>query len=610
MPDHSSLALAPHRLLTAVLASLREHWRPLVAYHLFFTLLAATLLLPASAAALAALLKRIGRPVFTNAQLLDIALSPAGLLWLLAAIGLAFLVLALQQAGMILVTVRPGASRYHAALDALWTVARRFFGIASLTLTQVGAQLLLAVPLLLILVALYQWLLGGMESYYVLRVKPREWWLFLASALPWVLLWLWLAARLYLRWSLASTALILENASVRRALARSHELTHGLKRRLAVPVTIPVVVLIVLPVVVTSLFDWLITPLLSWLPERSSVLIPAMLVYLTTYGLLTLAATFVGVAINSLLIGCLYLRLAHRQPRPQAPPRGSHPGWVAWGAEAIVLALAFSQAATVLTSFEIRDRVEITAHRGSSMKAPENTLAAIEQAITDGADYVELDVRLTQDRQVVVAHDNSLRRLTSLDRSLSEMTLEEARQVDVGSWFGDAYTDERIPTLDEVIDMARGRIKFYIELKPARGDEEALASAVIDHLASLPENEVILASLSPTALREAKRLAPRLRTTLFAQFVVRGGMDRRLFNALGLRHNRVTPDSVRAAQRHGYQLHAWTVNGQAEMSRLIDLGVDNIITDRPNLLAEVLEERATLSDGELLLVKLRNWLHS
>ncbi|MGC3872961.1 glycerophosphodiester phosphodiesterase family protein [Halomonas sp. GXIMD04776] len=602
--------LTPYHLLTAVIVSLREHWRPLVAYHLFFTLLATTLLLPSSAAALSALLRRIGRPVFTNGQLLDIALSPIGLLWLLAAIGATFLILFLQQAGMLLVAVRPDASRYRAALEALWSVARRFFAIGTLTLLQVGTHLLLALPLLIALVLLYQWLLGGMESYYVLRVKPQEWWLFLASGLPFVLLWLWFAARLYLRWSLALPVLILESVSARRALARSRELTRGVKKRLALPIIMSIMVIIALPVVITSLFDALITPSLGWLPERSAVLIPAMLAYLTTYALLTLAATFVGVAINSLLLTCLYLRLAHQQPKPQAPSKGSHPGWVAWGAEAIVLVLALSQAAMALTSFEIRDRVGITAHRGSSFKAPENTLASIEQAIEDGADYVEFDVRLTQDGHVVVAHDNSLRRLTALEQSLSDMTLEEARQIDVGSWFGDVFVGARIPTLDEVIAMTQDRIKLYIELKPARGDEEALATAVIDSLSSVPRDDIVLASLSPSALKEAKRIAPELRTTLFAQFVVRGGMDRRLFDALGLRHNRVTPASIRAAQRHGYQLHTWTVNGQAEMSRLIDLGVDNIITDRPDLLGEVLNERAALSDGELLLLKLRNWLRS
>ncbi|TDX30931.1 glycerophosphoryl diester phosphodiesterase [Modicisalibacter xianhensis] len=610
MSEKSSPSLTLHRLFADVMATLRDHWRPLVAYHLFFTLLAATLLLPASASTLAALLRRIGRPVLTNDQLLDIVLSPAGLVWALAVVAFTFLILFLQQAGMLLITAHPGGNRYRMALDVSWGVVQRFLALCVLTLVKVGTQLLLALPFLLVLVWLYEVLLGHYESYYVVQAKPQELWWFLTLAGLLAMLWLWLASRLYLRWALALPVLMLEGLPVRQALARSHQLTNGIKARLSVPVAIPLVAILLLPTLITALFDTLVTPLLQWLPERVGVLIPAMLLYLTLYGLLALAGTFVGLAFNSMLVGCLYLRLAHRQPKPPSPRKGSHPGWVAWGAEALVLAFALYQASSILNSFEIHDRVLVTAHRGSSMKAPENTLAAIEEAITDGADYVEIDVRLTADGTVVLSHDNSLRRLTGLDRDIDEMTLEEVKEVDVGSWFGEVFAGQPIPTLDEVLRLTRDRIKLYIELKPAPGDMQSLVAAVIERLPEARHDDVIVASLSPQVIREVKRQAPQLRTTLFAQFVVRGGLDTSIIDALGLRHNRVTPESAAVAHRLGYQLHAWTVNSRSEMSRMIDLGVDNIITDRPDVLAEVLAERDTLSDGELLLVKLRNWLHS
>ncbi|MEC9484234.1 MAG: glycerophosphodiester phosphodiesterase family protein, partial [Halomonas sp.] len=421
---------------------------------------------------------------------------------------------------------------------------------------------------------------------------------------------LWLAARIYLRWSLALPILMLEGRSVRHALNRSHALTRGVKRHMALPVAVPLALILSLPLLITALFDTLITPALLWLPEQSPVLFPAMLASLTLYVLLTLAGTFIGVAFNSLVIGCLYLRLAHRQPKPAPPPQTPRPAWVAWGAEALVLIFAVYQATTVINSFELHDRVTITAHRGSSASTPENTLAAIEQAIEDGADYAEIDVRLTADGHVVLSHDNSLLRLTGVDRRIDEMTLEEVRQVDVGSWFGDAFAGEGIPTLNEALELTRGRIKLYIELKPTGDNMQALVKAVIASLPAYRQPDVVLASLSSAAIREVKRQAPYLRTVLFAQFVVRGGLDITLLDALGLQHDRVTPESVDTAHRLGYELHAWTVNRRSEMSRMIDMGVDNIITDRPALLSNVLAERATYSDGELLLIKLRNWLHS
>ncbi|MEC9482999.1 MAG: glycerophosphoryl diester phosphodiesterase membrane domain-containing protein, partial [Halomonas sp.] len=184
MPDTTPLPLTPHNLLAAVTSTLREHWRPLVAYHLFFTLFATTVLLPGSASLLTALLRRIGRPVLTNDQLLEVILSPAGLLWALTVTVITFLILFLQQAGMLLITAYPGANRYRAALDALWGVLRRAAGLFLLTLIKVGSQLALALPLLLALVGLYQLLLDHYESYYVTHTRPRELWWYLAAAVP------------------------------------------------------------------------------------------------------------------------------------------------------------------------------------------------------------------------------------------------------------------------------------------------------------------------------------------------------------------------------------------------------------------------------------------
>lgn len=610
MLDTSSSTLAPRALGMAVARSLREHWRPLVAYQLFFTLLAVTLVLPAGATTLAALLKRLGRPLLTGTQLLDTILTPLGLLWLLVAISLAVLLLALQQAGMLLVMTRPAANRYRLALEALWSVGRRLPGLILLTLLQTGAQLAIALPGILVLTGLYRLFLGDLESYVISQTHPPALWGFLVASVVPLLLWSWAAITLQLRWSQALPALILEDRSAPSALRRSRALTRGRRRHLLLPVVMSVALIIALPVLTSLLFDALFTPLLGWLPERVSVLMPAMLGYLTLYGLLTLAATFIGAAVSSLVSGCVYLQLAHRQPRLPAPTSRDHPAWVAWGAEALVLVFAAWQAWSVLNSFELHDTVTITAHRGSATKAPENTLAAFEQAIDDGADYIEFDVRLSADGEVVVSHDDSLRRLLGSSQRISDMSWPEIQRIDVGSWFGDAYHDERIPSLNQVLDATRGRVKLYIELKPVGGNAEVLVDAVLERLPQERYDQVVIASLSSRAIREVERRAPQLRTTLFAQFIVRGGLNLGPVDALGLRYNRITEHSVEAAHRHGYALHAWTVNGRRQMTRLIDLGVDNIITDRPDLLGEVLAERSGLSDGELLLLKLRSWLHS
>jgi glycerophosphoryl diester phosphodiesterase len=617
------------QLIGDLLRSLREHLRPLIAYHLFFTLLASSLLLPAVAWSLTRLLGQFGQPILTNTELLDILLSPGGVLWLLAAIGTTFLVLFLQQAGMIMVAVRPRDNHYRLAFEALWATLRRLPSLSGLVILQVGSHLLLFVPTVIVLVWLHDTFLGGLDPYYVQRVRPPALWQFLAISLPVAGLWVALASRLYFRWLLALPVLMLENLAPRAALKRSHLLTRGRRRPIALAVIALLVVIIALPVLATALFGRAFTPMLWWLPERNAVLIPAMLGYLTAYVLLTLAITFVGIAANALLAACLYLRLEHQELRPAAPPADAHPGRLAWAVEASVILFALFQAWLIVNSFELRDEVSIIAHRGSSMAAPENTLAAVELALDERADRVEIDVRLTRDNQVVLYHDRSMSRLTGDPRQLGELTRAELAEFDIGSWFGDAYVGEPIPGLDEALERVRGRGRLMIDLKTDPGRELALVDAVIETLqreawartacqedggdiATCGNADVLgetrLATMSPSLAREIKAREPAVATTLLAQLILPGTLERRGFDALGLRHNRITENEIRLARRFGYELHAWTVNDRVRMSQLIDLGVDAIITDRPGALAELLAIRREMSDGALLLVKLRNWL--
>ncbi|QTF94251.1 glycerophosphodiester phosphodiesterase family protein [Halomonas sp. BM-2019] len=622
--------LALSQLSRDVLRTLREHMRPLIVYHLFFTLLASLLLLPAVAWSLTRLLGQFGRPVITNAELIDILMSAGGALWLLAAVGLTFLVLYLQQAGMILVAARPRDNHVRLAFEALWWTLHRLPQLATLVVVQVGAHLLLLIPAAFAIAWLYGTFLGGLDPYYVQRVRPPALWQFLAIGLPLVLAWAVIAAILYFRWILALPLVALEGLWPRQALKRSHRLTRGRKGPIALAVIALLLLIIALPLLATLLFDRLFTPMLWWLPERNAVLVPATLAYLTAYVLLTLAITFVGIAANALLSACLLLRLAHREPRPAPPPKGAHPGRLAWALELGVIAFALSQAWLIVNSFELRDEVANIAHRGSSMAAPENTLAAVERAIQDGADYVEIDVRLTADDEVVLFHDRSLTRLTGDPRNLGELTREELESFDVGSWFGDAFQGERIPGLDETLAAVRGRSVLMIDLKPDPGREVALVEGVIAALhearrrachdeaadAEAAEacgnvevfGETRLATMSAALVEEIRAREPELRVTLLAQLILPGTLDRRGFDALGLRHNRITENEIRLARHYGYEVHAWTINDRARMSQLIDLGVDAIITDRPALLAELLDDRRELSDGALLLIKLRNWL--
>lgn len=221
----------------------------------------------------------------------------------------------------------------------------------------------------------------------------------------------------------------------------------------------------------------------------------------------------------------------------------------------------------------------VTSHRGAGFLEPENTLRAIRRAIDLGADQVEIDVHLTKDGSLVLMHDETVDRTTNGQGKVSELTFSEIRQLDAGQ-------GEQIPTLEEVLALTDGKITPQIELKGP-----GVAAAVINTLHTLQStNKVILTSFLHQQLSEARRLDPDIHTgALWGRLPdnVVSQAKHLGVQALHLWHQFITPQIVADAHTRGLLVRAWNANKEEEMQRLIDLGVDAIGSDRPDLLIEV-----------------------
>lgn len=594
-------------VLREMLAVLRRRWRALLLYHLFFTILLTSLLLPASSLVLQALLRRTGEPAVTNLDIVTFLLSPTGLAWLLLAATLTLGWIFLDQAGMIVIAARGSAGRYRAAMAALWHVGLRLPRLLALTGIRVLGHLALSLPLVLLFAGLWARWLGDFELYFLVAERPPVVWWFLATVSPLIVLFVIGNGLLYGQWVLAVPIVLLEGPSILVALRRSARLA-GQHRWQVLGAVLPVAAgVLLLPVLATLVIDWTVVPLLGLLPEWPPLLIGATIAVLMLAILLAVAATFLGIGANGLVVHAVYRRLtARREPMVEPPP--SEGSVIAvWGVELVVLGFALAQALHVLAGFDLADDVAITAHRGSSLAAPENTLAAIVQAVADGADFVEVDVRAAADGVPVLLHDRDLLRVAGIDRRVWELRAEELGSIDVGSWLDPAFAGEGVPTLAQAIAAVGDAAGLYIEIKPAL-DTPALVARVIEELrAAGVVAGTIVASLNRAVLDEVHALEPGLRRARIVHSSI-GLLDPGGSDALSLRAAVATPDLVVTAHRQGYELHVWTVNDTAAMSRLIDLGVDNIITDRPAALARLLEERAALGRGERLVLKLHNWL--
>lgn len=242
------------------------------------------------------------------------------------------------------------------------------------------------------------------------------------------------------------------------------------------------------------------------------------------------------------------------------------------------------------------------AHRGASSLAPENTLEAFRMAVGAGAGGLELDVHLTRDGYVVVIHDATVDRTTSGTGAVAEMTLDELRGLDAGhGQYGDRSL--RVPTLAEVLQEFPG-VPINIDIKKAHpGVEEAVLGVLRDAGA---EGRILVASTPHGIISRFRKLSGGRVSTGASKWEIavfyilsRLHLERLIrpaYDALQvpLRHRGiplVTRRFVEAAHARGVRVDVWTINQAGEMRRLLDLGADVIMTDRPETLAGVLRER-------------------
>jgi glycerophosphoryl diester phosphodiesterase len=236
----------------------------------------------------------------------------------------------------------------------------------------------------------------------------------------------------------------------------------------------------------------------------------------------------------------------------------------------------------------------IFGHRGASAYAPMNTIPAFELAAEMGADGIELDVHRLADGQVVVVHDFTVDKTTDGTGKVTEMTLEQLRALDAGAWFDPKYAGTRVPTLDEVFEAVGQRLIINVEIKAASlrtdGIETRVAESIRRHRL---EQRVIVSSFNPMTLRRFRKVAPEIAIGyLFAPGVTFFGsplMTGLPHEAKHPHHEIITEAFMARARRSGHRVNTWTINDPDRARHLRNLGVDAIITDKPDIIRQALE---------------------
>ena len=256
-----------------------------------------------------------------------------------------------------------------------------------------------------------------------------------------------------------------------------------------------------------------------------------------------------------------------------------------------------------VANLQLENRTEIVAHRGASAAAPENTVAAVERAIESGAQWVEIDVQETADGEVVVIHDRDLKKIGGVPITVAGSTLKELQQVDIGSWFGPEFSDQRIPTLRQVLQLCKDEIKVNIELKyyGAQVQLEKRVAEIVD--AAGMADQVVVMSLSLPGIRKMRQVRPQWSLGLLSSVAV-GDIAALDVDFLALNAKSTSRHLIRRIHANGKKVMVWTVNDTLGMSSMAARGVDSIITDEPALGVSVMQQWEQLEPSQRLLMQL------
>lgn len=226
---------------------------------------------------------------------------------------------------------------------------------------------------------------------------------------------------------------------------------------------------------------------------------------------------------------------------------------------------------------ELYSKIEVTAHRGNSTVTMPNTIPAFKEAIKEGADYAELDVRQTKDNVIVVTHDASLKEMTGQDINVRDLTYEQLQKIPCIEVNGNKCT---VPKLEDVINVCKGKIKLNIEIKTGNNDSDDFVSDVVKVIENTDfVDKCVVTSLDYGALIEVKKNNPKIKTGYIMAVAMGDFYDLPNVDFFSMETTFVNGRVVERAHKVNKEIHVWTANDEESLRKCVELEVDNIITD-------------------------------
>jgi len=590
---------------------LRKQVRAIIGYELWFTLIYMVVVVPLISWMLNKFLAVSGRVAVANEEIIAFLLSPKGIFFVLISLAFFLAFSYLERVGLMIIFAAAFQGKHMPVRRLLWIEFTHFLSIIRLGLLQAAIYIAVSLPFLALGILTFSTYLSEHDITYYMNARPAEWRTALAIGGVIVVLNLIIITYLYLRWLFSVPILIFEKFKPKEALKMSWQRTRSHALRLGVFLAAWLLLVMFLLFIFNVAFKMLFTFGLGYAGLKLAFVFPLVLFALILIGLSNLILFILRTGGHIFLITGFYLETApdrikvfdrERESKKKLPKFLVKLSWIS---ACLILTLIIVGESFQLESFSLDRNIAVTAHRGSSQAAPENTKSALRQAVTDGADFAELDVQTTADGVVVLMHDGDLMRFASINRWIRDMEFEELRKIDIGSWFSDDFSHERAATLEEAMRYAEEHIQLNIELKYNRQDPllaEKVGAIIGEHGFA---DKCVVSSTNSERLKEFRGLFPEVRSGPIILHAL-GNIRQIDADFLSISAVMATPRLIKQAHRDGKEIHVWTVNDLHTALAMIEAGVDNIITDRPAYIRNAIQTWNDFSVKQKVALWLRN----
>ena len=552
-----------------------------------------------------------GRSVLADEDILYFLLEPIGWITVVIVGALALGILAFEQAALMGVLHATAQGRQMNYMGALQFALINASSVLRLTARLMFALLLVIAPFLLVTGIIYFTLLTQYDINYYLTVKPPEFILALALAAILLAGLAYLLLRLISGWFFSLPLVLFENISPAKALAESSERTKNYRFKLFKWIGCWALLMLALSAILSFLVIWMGRLIVPGMSDSLPLLTLTIGIILLFWLLTNLLVNLLGTTSFAVMLFNLYRQygvqdplhitpLGHKQKTQTKANYQLSKNKLLLGS-IIGIALSTVIGLGTLADVQFVDHAAVIAHRGASASAPENTLAAVKQAIIEQADWVEIDVQEIADGEVVLFHDSDFMKLANIDLKIWHASKKDLTQIDIGSHFDPRFNSELVPTLRQVLATAKGKIRVIIELK-YYGHDHQLEQRVADIVeAEEMQANIIIMSLKGDKVQKMKALRPEWQVGLLTSAAF-GNLSNTKADFLAVNVGLATRAFIHAAHNNGKQVFAWTVNDAPTMSTLIGRGVDGLITDKPAVARMVLQHRANMpAIGRLIL---------